>query len=157
MRGAGKNARRANAEDDCIGHFWESGFSNVVLLDMAATLACIIYVDLNPYRARQVKERKDTSFTSIRHRQARIQGTCSDGDALDSDLGKRLVAMLQCSFVDCWSGDRDDWSLSESDSVSLVCETATVTNRHGCTAVSQTFPHVQRMGIESSSWATAMA
>ena len=150
-------ARRANAEDDCTGHFWESRFTSVVLLDMAATLACMVYVDLNPYRARLVKNPTASLFTSIRHRQARIQGTRSDGDALDSDLGKRLVAMPQCCPVDRWSGDLNTWNLSESDYVSLVCETATVTNRHGRAAVSQAFALVQRMGIDPSSWATAMA
>ena len=67
-------ARRANAEDDCTGHFWESRFTSVVSLDMAATLACMVYVDLNPSRAHLVKDPTKSLFTSIRHRQARTQG-----------------------------------------------------------------------------------
>ncbi len=151
-------ARRANAEDDCTGHFWESRFTSVVLLDMAATLACMVYVDLNPFRAHLVKEPTESLFTSIRHRWARTQGGLrSDGEASDSDLGRRLVAMPQCAPVDRWSGELDDWSLSESDYVTLVCETAKVANRHGRAAVSQAFALVQRIGIEPSSWATTMA
>lgn len=150
-------ARRANAEDDCTGHFWESRFTSVVLLDLAATLACMVYVDLNPYRAHLVKDPTESWFTSIRHRHARTQGVRSDGEAPDSDLGKRLVAMPQCAPVDRWSGDLDDWSLSESDYVSLVRETAKVANRHGRAAVSHALSLVQRIGIEPSSWATAMA
>jgi REP element-mobilizing transposase RayT len=34
-------ARRANHEDRCTGHFWESRFRSVRLLDQAAVLACI--------------------------------------------------------------------------------------------------------------------
>ena len=149
-------ARRANAEDDCTGHFWESRFTSVVLLDMAATLACMVYVDLNPFRARLVRDPTESLFTSIRHRQARTQGVRSDGAAADSDLGKRLVAMPHCAPADRWSGDLDDWSVSEADYVSLVRATATVANRHGRAAVSQAFALVQRIGIEPSSWATAM-
>ena len=150
-------ARRANAEDDGTGHFRESRFTSVVLLDMAATLACMVYVDLNPSRAHLVKDPAESQFTSIRHRQARTQGVRSDADAADSDLGRRLVAMQQCAPVDRWSGDLDDWSLSESDYVSLVCVTATVANRHGRAAISQAFALVQRIGIEPSSWSTDMA
>ena len=150
-------ARRANAEDDCTGHFWESRFTSVVSLDMAATLACMVYVDLNPSRAHLVKDPTKSLFTSIRHRQARTQGVRADSDADDSDLGKRLVAMPQCAPVDRWSGDLDAWNLSESDYVSLVRETAMVANRHGRAAVSQAFALVQRIGIDPSSWAKAMA
>jgi len=89
-------ARRANAEDGCAGHFWESRFTSVALLDMAATLACLVYVDLNPFRAGLVRQAATAVYTSIRHRRARAESASrSDGDAADSDLGNRLVAMPQ--------------------------------------------------------------
>jgi hypothetical protein len=49
------------------------------------------------------------------------------------------------------------WSISESDYVALVCATANVANRHGRAAVSQAFALVEHLGINPSSWSTAMS
>ncbi len=64
-------ARQANAEDNCRGRFWEGRFKSIALLDEAALLSCMAYVDLNPVRAGITDSLLASDFTSI---QARLRG-----------------------------------------------------------------------------------
>ncbi len=61
-------AKRSNAEDFVKGHFWEARFSSQALLDEAAALTCMAYVDLNPIRAGMTKKLEESEFTSIQTR-----------------------------------------------------------------------------------------
>jgi len=61
-------ARFANKEDGCTGRFWEGRFKSQILLDEAAILACMVYVDLNPVRAGIANDVTDCRFTSLRRR-----------------------------------------------------------------------------------------
>ena len=61
-------ARQANKEDECTGRFWEGRFKSQALLDHAALIACMAYVDLNPVRAGVSKTLDASDFTSVQHR-----------------------------------------------------------------------------------------
>ncbi len=61
-------ARAANKEDCCTGHFWESRFSSQGLLTEKSLLAAMIYVDLNPIRAKVSDTPETSPHTSIKER-----------------------------------------------------------------------------------------
>ena len=67
-------ARQANAEDNTTGHFWQARFSSQALLDEAAVLTAMAYVDLNPIRAGIAETPETSDFTSVQQRIAAWKG-----------------------------------------------------------------------------------
>ena len=61
-------ARQANAEDNTTGHFWQARFFSQALLDEAAVLTAMAYVDLNPICAGIAETPETSDFASVQQR-----------------------------------------------------------------------------------------
>ena len=93
-------ARQANAEDNVTGHFWQARFSSQALLDEAAVLTAMAYVDLNPIRAGIAETPETSDFTSVQQRIAQWkdrQKTTADGN--DQPEAARDKASLDSTVV----------------------------------------------------------
>jgi putative transposase len=136
-------ARRANREDDCTGHFWEGRFKSIRLLDPAAILACMVYVDLNPLRAKIARTLHDCAFTSLLQRLTvfRRQGRNRPPSGTTTH-GQRRVPLIAIDTL---------FPMTTGEYVSLVAAT-------GGAASDQRDhrPTLASLGIEPAQWAAAL-
>jgi antitoxin (DNA-binding transcriptional repressor) of toxin-antitoxin stability system len=73
-------ARRANAEDGVKGRCREGRFKSQALLDEAALLAALAYVDLNPVRAGIAETPESSDYTSIQERIRALSTSRDEGE-----------------------------------------------------------------------------
>jgi len=142
-------ARMANIEDGCTGRFWEGRFRSQALLDEAALVACMAYVDLNPIRAGLCESLLGSDFTSIQQR-------------------LREYAQEQTSEIDSESVESRNWLLPFADEqrgqanlpltrdsyLELVDWTGRVVRQDKKGAISEHVPPLLKsLGIEQQYWA----
>jgi REP element-mobilizing transposase RayT len=136
-------AREANKEDGCTGRFWEGRFKSQALLDEAAVLACMAYVDLNPIRANMAKTPEESTHTSIQKRTHAIKQQKNQPHHLMPFVGNSI----------------QDMPKGISYSLKDYCELVDTTGR--CIREDKTgyienrkFPILTRLGLEPEQWLT---
>lgn len=132
-------ARLANQEDGCTGRFWEGRFKSQALLDEAAILACMAYVDLNPVRAGMADTPEQSDFTSIQERtQKKI---------------KHPVGRLGVFRGNEHTTKKAGIPFSLKDYLVLVDSTGRLTRpgKRGVIAVNQ-LPIIKRLGLDDAAW-----
>ncbi len=180
-----KLARQANREDKCRGHFWEGRFISVPLLDQAAVLAGMVYVDLNPIRAKLADTPEESEYTSVQERILLQAGRLprkqeklgraglreherKDGRNEDCTLAQMRGEVLRkqaenlmkpwvVAIKGCAPGAEGECSLTLADYIQLVDLTARRVRKDKRGAVDGTLePILERMGLDSDKWVEAM-
>lgn len=138
-------ARQANLEDNCTGHFWEGRFKPQALLDEAAVLACMAYVELNPVRAQIACTPEKSGFTSIK---LRVKA------ALSGEQPKQLLPFIGNERVHQPKGI----AFSLKDYLILVDETGRVIRDDKRGAISSSAEAIlNRLNIPAANWIKIVA
>lgn len=136
-------ARKANAEDQCTGRFWEGRFKSQALLDDKALLSCMAYVDLNPIRAKVAPSPETSDFTSIQERIHCIQN--------ESDQAQ--PARLMPFIGDERRNQAEGLAFKLSDYLELLDWTGRVIREDKRGAISENWPSIlDRLKITTKQW-----
>src|SRR5688572_27298872 len=151
-------ARRANAEDECTGCFWEGRFKSQALLDEAGLLTAMAYVDLNPVRAGVAATPEESEFTSI---YARIQQHAPHLRARrtvpeKTNRNARLHAPPLLAFRDQDTELQPSMPMRFEDYLQLVDWTGRVARTDKC-AINSNLPTIlTRLQIDPDAWRATM-
>ncbi|MGE4345732.1 MAG: transposase [Geoalkalibacter sp.] len=93
-------SRRANAEENVKGHFWESRYKCQALLDEPALLAAMAYVDLNPVRAAMSDTPETSDHTAIKRRVEESQNpTQTHRNAISTSSDPDILPLLETPLL----------------------------------------------------------
>ena len=142
-------ARRANAEDNCTGKFWEGRFRSQALLDEAGLLTAMTYVDLNPIRAGIAATPEESQFTSVYDRIRELK------KATERERDHRPVVRLRPFALSAKRDAAIPYALS--DYLELVDWTGRRIRDDKRGFIDDSLPQiVQRLNIDSGAWSIAM-
>jgi REP element-mobilizing transposase RayT len=144
-------ARRANAEDECTGRFWEGRFRSQALLDEAGLLTALAYVDLNPIRAGIASTPEQSEFTSIYARIAVMPQHDPSHAAPDSQPPVPLRPFLTATRVE----DAIPYRLDQY--VELLHWSGRAAHPEKRGSIPPTLPPLlQRLNIDAEAWTCTM-
>jgi REP element-mobilizing transposase RayT len=150
-------ARRANQEDNCTGHFWEGRYKSQPLLNEAALLSCMAYVDLNPVRADMAATPETSEHTSIKERvKPTFDVDAAVGAQVDEEALQRFDVPLRPLLA---FNDQPAFATGSHlpfafvDYLKLVDATGRVARQGKRGAIASIQPPIlQRLGIEGPVW-----
>lgn len=155
-------SRLANIEDDCTGAFWEGRFQSIPLLDQAAIVSCLAYVDLNPIRAGLADSPETSDHTSIRCRIQAHQAGSLVHETEDVDKRRSLIAASHqaqwlISIAVATADESGGGGLSQVDYLELVDSTGRAIRRGKRGHIPRELPAIlQRLEIDSAVWVRSM-
>lgn len=144
-------ARLVNQQDGTAGHVWESRYQDVALLDVGGVVACLVYVDLNPFRAGLIVDPSRSSFCSARHR----RGICERSP--DALLGKHLVELADYPILDSAGCPLAGWAYPNDVVAQLTRATARCLRNRGGIMPTWADEILHRLGLASARWSGGMA
>jgi REP element-mobilizing transposase RayT len=132
-------ARRANREDACTGRFWEGRYKCQALLDEAAVLTCMSYVDLNPIRAGIAEKLESSSHTSAVQRIERVRSNPA--------WAKAPLASINASMTPAYL------PITTEDYLDVIDWTARLTRPDKRGSIDATEPPILRkLGLSERQW-----
>ena len=143
-------ARRLNIQTGASGHVWEGRYHDVAMIDAGGVLACLVYVDLNPFRAGLVTEPVASEFCSARHRRV------VDRSAADSALGRRLHRVDGCPLLDDSGQELGLWSWNAVAIAEVTAATATAIQNPTAVLPRWVQELLPRLGVRPDAWIPRM-
>lgn len=148
-------ARRANAEDQCTGRFWEGRFKSQALLDEAGLLTAMAYVDLNPVRARIAVTPEQSEFTSIYARVRQMRGAAAGATHHANESASIDVGLL--AFRDANSTKDEVIPMAFAEYLQLLDWTGRAAHAGKRGAIDTNAPSVlERLHIDPDAWQRVM-
>lgn len=143
-------ARRANAEEGVTGHFWEARFKSQALLDTAALLQAMVYVDLNPVRAGMSRTLGESIYTAAQQRMMSRGWSSPVGGDTRFPMLAELCERSEASDIDALPFGRTDY-LSLVDVTGRCC----VPGKRG--SISGAESHLlSSLGFDTEVWVSHM-
>ena len=138
-------ARLANVEDKCSGRFWEGRFKSQAILDESALINTMVYIDLNPIRAKIAETPESSAYTSIAERIAKRN--------LASDVKCAFHGKLMPFLEGKGTTSTPHISLHLTDYIELVDWTGRQIRADKRGAINENVPPIlASLGIEQGNW-----